>query len=56
MIMVMACVQPGDNKLSKGGVLFLDWVLQGVSWDDALLGLSASSRIEHMGGVDMALD
>ena len=56
MIMVMACVQPGDNKLSNGGVLFMDWVLQGVSWDDVLLGLSGSSRTEDMGGVDMALD
>ena len=55
MIVVMACVQPGD-KLSNGGVLFMDWVLQGVSWEDALLGLSGSSRIEDMGGVDMALD
>ena len=34
MIVVMACVQPGD-KLSNGGVLFMDWVLQGVSWGDA---------------------
>ena len=56
MITVMACVQPGDNKLSNGGVLFMDWVLQGASWDDVLLGLSGSSRIEDMGGVDMALD
>ena len=53
MIMVMACVQPGDNELSNGSVLFMDWVLQGVSWDDTLLGLSGSSRIEHKGGVDM---
>ena len=37
MIMVMACVQQGDNKLSNGGVLFMDWVLQGVTWDDVLL-------------------
>ena len=56
MIMVMACVQPVDNKLSNGGVLFMDWVLQGVSCDDALLGLSGSSRTEQTGGVDMALD
>ena len=56
MIMVMACVQPGNNRLSNGGVLFMEWVRQGVSWDDALLGLSGPSRIEHMGGVDMALD
>ena len=55
MIMVMACFQPGDNELSNG-VLFMDWVLQGVSWDDVLLGLSGSSRIEDMGGVGMALD
>ena len=56
MIMVMACIQPGDNILSNGGVLFMDWVLQGVSWDDVLLGLSGFSRIELMGGVDIALD
>ena len=55
MIVVMACVQPGD-KLSNGSVLFMDWVLQGVSWEAALLGLSGSSRIEDMGGVDIALD
>ena len=30
MIVVMTCVQPGDNKLPNGGVLFMDWVLQGV--------------------------
>ena len=54
--MVMACTHPGDNRLSNGGVLFMDWVLQGVSWDDVLLGLSGSSRIELMGGVDMVLD
>ena len=54
--MVMACFQPGDNEQSNGGVLFMDWVLQGVPWDDVLLGLSGSSRIEDMGGVDMALD
>ena len=54
--MVMACTQPGDNKLSNGGVLFMDWVFQGVYWDDVLLGLSGSSRIEIMGGVDMVLD
>ena len=54
--MVMACTQPGDNKLSNGGVLFMDWVLQGVYWDDVLLGLSGSSRIVVMGGVDMVLD
>ena len=56
MIMVMACIQPGDNKLSNFCVLFMDWVLQGVSWDDVLLGLSGSSRIELMGDVDMTLD
>ena len=56
MIMMMACVQPVDNKLSNGGVLFMDWALQGVSCNDALLGLSSSSRTEHTGGVDMALD
>ena len=56
MIVVMACVRPGDNNLSDGGVLFMDSVLQGGFWDDALLGLSGSSRIEHMGGVDIALD
>ena len=39
----MACVQPGDNILSNGGVLFMDWEIQGVSWEDALLGLSGSS-------------
>ena len=55
MIVVMACVHP-DDKLSNGGVLFMDWVLQGVSWEAALLGLSGSSWIEDMGGVDMALD
>ena len=44
MIMAMACTQPGDN-LSNGGVLFMDWVLQGVSWEAALLGLSGSTRI-----------
>ena len=38
------------------GVLFMDWVLLGFSWEDALLGLSGCSRIEDMGGVDMALD
>ena len=38
MIVVMACVQPGD-KLSNGGVLFMDWVLQGVSWEAALFFL-----------------
>ena len=54
--MVMACTYPGDNRLPIGGVLFMDWVLQGVSWDDVLLGLSGSSRTELMGGVDMALD
>ena len=46
MIIVIACIQPVDNKLSNGGVLFMDWVLQGVSWDDVLLGLSGPSRIE----------
>ena len=56
MIMVMACTHPGDNWLTNGDVLFMDWVLQGVSWDDVLLGLSGSSRTELMGGVDMALD
>ena len=56
MIMVMACTHPGDNRLPIGGVLFMDWVLQGVSRDDVLLGLSGSSRTELMGGVDMALD
>ena len=56
MIMVMACTNPGDNRLPIGGVLFMDWVLQGVSCDDVLLGLSGSSRTELMGGVDMALD
>ena len=50
--MVMACTHPGDNRLPIGGVLFMDWVLQGVSWDDVLLGLSGSSRTELMGGVD----
>ena len=30
MIVAMECVQPGD-RLSNGGVLFMDWVLQGVS-------------------------
>ena len=34
----------------------MDWVLQEVSWDDVLLQLSGSSRIEDMGGVDIALD
>ena len=34
----------------------MDWVLQGISWEDALLELSGSTRIEDMGGVDMALD
>ena len=53
MMIVMACIQPGDNKLSNGGVLLMDWVLQGVSWDDVLLWLSGSSRIEFMGGVDI---
>ena len=56
MIMVMACTHPGDNRLPIGGVLFMDWVLQGVSWDDVLLGHSGYSRTELMGGVDMALD
>ena len=54
--MVMACTHPGDNWLPNGDVLFMDWGLQGVSWDDVLLGLSGSSRTELMGGVDMALD
>ena len=48
--MVMACTHPGDNWLLNGDVLFMDWVLQGVSWDDVLLGLSGSSRTELMGG------
>ena len=47
--MVMACTHPGDNWLLNGDVLFMDWVLQGVSWDDVLLGLSGSSRTELMG-------
>ena len=55
MIMVMACVHPGDNRLSNGGVLFMDGMLLGVSWDDVLLGLSGSSRTGDTGGVDMAL-
>ena len=54
--MVMACTHPGDNWLPNGDVLFMDWILQGVSWDEVLLGLSGSSRTELMGGVDMALD
>ena len=35
--MVMACTHPGDNWLPNGDVLFMDWVLQGVSWDEVLL-------------------
>ena len=59
--MVMCCLWIGYSKgfldrLLIGGVLFMDWVLQGVSWDDVLLGLSGSSRTVLMGGVDMALD
>ena len=38
--MVMACTHPADNRLPIGGVLFMDWVLQGVSWeDDALMAI-----------------
>ena len=41
--MVMACTHPGDNWLPNGDVLFMDWVLQGVSWDDVPGG-------SHVGG------
>ena len=54
--MVMACVHPGDNRLSNGGVLFMDGMLLGVSQDEVLFGLSGSSRTGDTGGVDMALD
>ena len=40
----------------RGVAVRINRVLQGVSWDDVFLGISGSSRIEDMGGVDMALD
>ena len=54
--MVMACVYPGDNRLSNDGVLFMDGMLLGVSWDEVLLGLFGSSMTGDTGGVEMALD
>ena len=54
--MVMTCVHPGDNRLFNGGVLSMDGMLLGVSWDEVRLGLSGSSRTGDTGGVDMALD
>ena len=56
MIMVMSCIHQGHNRISNDGVLFMDWMLLGVSWDEVLLGLFGSSRTGDTGEVDMAFD
>ena len=52
----MACVNPGYIRLSNDGVLFMDGMHLGVSWDEVILRQFGSSWTGDTGGVDMALD